>query len=144
MHLIHHQVCLSTEHSPSYKKPLALWMWPWFCSPHSAGESSSQRESCLLPLHLPTARCIRMRLDYAKYLFTHLWAKKDRNRDMWHERALSLFAALVTRLLSLCFVVLWPYFWSDANRLQSLRTWMSRVMQCKPCPICHFLDGKCK
>lgn len=46
-------------------------------SPPPAGESSSsRRESCLLPLYSPTARCIQMRPDYAKYLFTHLRAEK--------------------------------------------------------------------
>ena len=43
---------------------------------------------------------------------TNLWAKKDRNRDHWHERTLSLFVARARRLLSLGFVVYRPHVWS--------------------------------
>lgn len=118
-------------------------MWPWFYSPPPAGESNIQRESCLLSLYLPKARCIRMWLDYAKYLFTPPWAKKDRNRDLWHERTLYLFMAPVRKLLSLCCVVLWPNVWSyttifihrecgyhrccSANLAPSVTFWIEKV-----------------
>lgn len=41
----------------------------FFYSPRPAGESNSRRESCLLPLYRSETGCIRMRLDYAQYLF---------------------------------------------------------------------------
>lgn len=72
------RVCFSAEHGPLCEKAfssanVALVLH----SPPPAGESgSSRRESCLLPLYSPTARCIQMRPDYAKYLFTHLRAEK--------------------------------------------------------------------
>lgn len=73
---------------------------------------------------------------------------RSKERREWRylawKRALSLFVAVVRRLLSLCCVVLWPRVWSETRRLYSLRMWMSQVMQCKPCPICHILDGKSK
>lgn len=58
--------------------------------------------------HSISPRCIRMRLDYAKCLFTQLRAKRDGNRDIWLQRVLSLFVALLRWLLPLCCVVLWP------------------------------------
>lgn len=58
------------------------------------------------------------------------------NRDLWHERALSLFLALVRRLLSPCCVVLWPYVWSSTtafiplecgNLVTYVTFWMAKV-----------------
>ena len=46
---------------------------------------------------------------------------EDGNRDIRHERALSLSAALVRRLLSRRGVVLWPFVWSDTHHLHFLQ-----------------------
>lgn len=107
-------------------------MWPWFfTSPPPAGESSSLREPCLL-------RSISLKLPaygLCKVSFcTHLWAKKDRNSHLQHERlhlcgygkktkktatvpTLNCFAALNLKL---------------RNNLHSLRMWV--WTRCKPCP----------
>lgn len=106
------RVCFSAEHGPLCEKPLALRMWPWFFTVHLQqvkAAAAGEQGILFTPTLFPYSSLHTDATGLCKVSFHTPQSGEDGNRDIRHERALSLFAALVRRLLSRRSVVSWPF-----------------------------------